>query len=167
MDLEVGGSNPSPRTRKRRFGVTWRQKLGKTECPYAERWILTVFGYSLRLHHFIRSDDARANHDHPWWFVTLILKGAYYDIVEGAMPGHPPRRPEHMTPGTIRFRPAHHRHTVVVDYEANPGGVWTLVFTGRHVRTWGFWPRRIDGVIRFKKANKYFLEHGHHPCDQP
>jgi hypothetical protein len=48
-----------------------------------------------------------------------------------------------------------HRHTV----EVADGGCWTVLLTGKVVRRWGFW---VNG--KFKKTNKYFLEHGHHPC---
>lgn len=34
------------------------------------------------------------------------------------------------------------------------------MLTGREVRRWGFWVK-----WKFKKSNKYFLEHGHHPCE--
>jgi hypothetical protein len=142
---------------RKHFGFKWGEWLGRPECPYLRRWAFNVGLFSIRVHHFMRSDDARAHHDHPWWFLTLVLRGAYYDISQG---------PEgevidHLTPGSIRFRPALHRHTVVVEH-ARPGGVWTIILTGPNLRTWGFWP---EG--RFRKANKYFKMYGHHPCDQP
>lgn len=160
--LEVEGSNPLPGDSRlnswtllrRRTGkhltVKCGERLGRPECPYLRRWVLALGLFSVRVHHFYRSDDARNHHDHPWWFVTLVLKGGYTDVSEGRL--------DHLRPGSMRFRPALHRHTVQTD----PGGVWTLVLTGPNRRTWGFW---VKG--RFRKANKYFFEHGHHPCDQP
>ena len=57
------------------------------DCKYLERWILG-FGrpggnswFSLRLHHFFRSDEDHL-HDHPGWFWTLMLRGTYLDYVE-------------------------------------------------------------------------------------
>lgn len=126
--------------------------LGMEECPYAERWMLDFHLFTIRVHHFMRSDDARAHHDHPWWFLTLVLRGGYTD--------RSPQGDDHLSRGSVRFRSAEHRHTVQVD----PGGVWTLVLTGRKVRRWGFW---VKGGTKFMKSNKYFLTHGHHPCDQP
>jgi hypothetical protein len=61
-----------------------------------------------------------------------------------------------MTVGKIAFRSALHRHYVKV----NLGGCWTLLVTGGKNRRWGFWVKD-----KFKKANKYFLEHGIHVCD--
>jgi hypothetical protein len=103
---------------RKHFGFKWGEWLGRPECPYLRRWAFNVGLFSIRVHHFMRSDDARAHHDHPWWFLTLVLRGAYYDISQG---------PEgevidHLTPGSIRFRPALHRHTVVVDRQACAAG---------------------------------------------
>ena len=98
-----------------KLGVTWKQQLGRPECPYAERWVLNLHLFSVRLHHFRRSDDARAFHDHPWFFVTLVLRGSYID--------RSPSGDDLLRPGSIRFRPALHRHTIVTD------GVWTLTIT--------------------------------------
>jgi hypothetical protein len=114
------------------------------------RWALVLGAFSIRVHHFYRSDDARYHHDHPWWFITLVLKGGYTDVSDEGE--------DHLGPGSVRYRPAKHSHTVLTD----GGGVWTLVVTGPNVHRWGFW---VDG--KHKKANKYFYEHGHHPCDQP
>lgn len=60
-----------------------------------------------------------------------------------------------MTPGKIAFRRASHTHTVLVD----KGGCWTTLITGPVVQKWGFFVGN-----KFKKANKFFLEHGEHPC---
>lgn len=173
--------------------ITWREQLGDPECPYAERWILN-FGPlgSIRLHRWFRSDDKRAKHDHPSDFVTLVLKGGYVDEGicsicegEGRVPLDRKKWPdlpldirteacpschgdgktyEDMVPGSLCRRKAEHRHTVCV----KPGGCWTLLYFWPKRRNWGFWvPRKDTGKLRFRKANKYFLENGHHPCDQP
>ena len=132
-----------------RLGITWRQQLGRKECPYAERWVLNLHFFTVRLHHFHRSDDARAFHDHPWWFMTLVLRGGYTD--------RSPNGDDHLSAGSLRFRAGSHQHTVITD----PGGAWTVLLTGRASQPWGFW---VHGKRR--EANKYFLTYGHHPCDQ-
>jgi hypothetical protein len=88
-----------------------------------------------------------------------------WDTQDADDPRHDCMSPkERMTAGKIAYRKAEHRHTVAVD----PGGCWTLLYFKPDRRHWGFYvPRRLDGRLKFKKANKYFLEHGHHPCDQP
>ncbi len=128
--------------------IKWAEPLGLPECPYVVRWRIETPLGSLRVHHWLGPDDGRAFHDHPWWFVTLVLRGGYTD--------KSPDGDERLRAGSVRYRPALHRHTVVPD----AGGAWTLLLTGRPLRAWGFWP---DG--RFRKANKWFLAYGHHPCD--
>lgn len=112
------------------------------------RWRLETPLGSARVHHWLSPDDGRAFHDHPWWFVTMVVRGGYTD--------RSPAGEEHLPSRSVRYRPAEHRHTVVPD----PGGAWTVLLTGRPVRAWGFW---LDG--KFRKANKWFASFGHHPCD--
>lgn len=144
--VEVGGSNPSPRTRK--IIVKLNERLGLETCPYVVRWRIETPWFSVRLHHWFAPDDDRAKHDHPWSFVTFVLKGGYTDSS--------PSGDEYLKAPAVRFRSAEHQHTVFPD----EGGAWTVIVTGPKVRQWGFWVRG-----KFKKANKYFLTYGHHPCD--
>lgn len=125
----------------------WRERLGLPECPYLIRWRVETPLGSVRVHHWLGPDDDRAFHDHPWWFWTFVFSGGYTDMNHDGE--------DHLRRGTIRFRRALHRHTVVPD----PGGAWTVLITGSKKRDWGFW---LDG--KFRKANKWFLTFGHHPC---
>jgi hypothetical protein len=133
-----------------------RELLGLPECPYLIRWRLEFPFGSLRVHHWLGPDDDRAFHDHPWFFLTFVVRGGYTDRSPGQTPLSAYRN-EHLRAPAIRFRPALHRHTVVPD----PGGAWTVMLTGRRVRDWGFWA----GGLKFVKANKWFASRGHHPCD--
>ena len=141
---KVGGSSPSPRTM--RF-LTWAENLGKEECPYLRRWVVNCGLFSIRLHHWLGSDDQRHLHDHPWAFITIVLRGGYIDRDD--------TRKDRLLPGSIRVRSATYKHSVRV----RPSGCWSLVLTGPEVREWGFW---VKG--RFRKRNKYFRLFGHHPC---
>lgn len=111
------------------------------------RWVLNLGVCSVRIHHWYSSDDHRAFHDHPWSFVTIVLRGSYVDVSANGR--------ESMRPGAIRYRHATHSHTT----EVAPDGCWTLILAGPTVRKWGFWKGS-----KWVKANKYFLENGHHPC---
>jgi hypothetical protein len=146
--------------------IRWGQLLGRDECPYARRWVLDFGPFSLRVHHWYRSDDKRNPHDHPWWFLTFVLAGSYedwsYPIVRGR-PRTDTKIVDRLRPGSVRFRHSHHVHAVSVA----PGGCWTLLVTGQESRRWGFWTRRKDGAVRFLRSKHYFFKHGHHPCDQP
>lgn len=128
--------------------IIWGQELGLDDCPYAKRWVLDMRLFSLRLHHFIRSDDPRYKHDHPWWYITLVLKGAYWDRGEDG--------DKYLRAPTIAFRSATRAHYV----DPDAGGVWTLVITGRPKRHWGFW---VKG--KFLKAHRFFFDYGHPPCE--
>lgn len=124
--------------------MIWREKLGPKDRPYLVRWVLNFGLFSIRIHHWLYSDDLRNPHDHPWWFWTLCLWGRYTDSSENGE--------DNVKMGSIRFRPARHRHSVKVKKRC-----WTLLITGPEERVWGFW---VKG--KFRKRNKYFFEHGHH-----
>lgn len=151
MSRQPVPTDPSIRVRDPYKGkrLRWGEEVGIAECPYLKRWALVFDNHmSIRVHHFLASDDDRAFHDHPWWFVTLVLRGSYIDWN--------PSGYDRLTAGSIRYRPAHHRHTVLTS------GVWTIVITGPKIRDWGFWDR-ISG--KYIKANKWFFTRGHHPCE--
>lgn len=128
--------------------LTWGENLGRPECPYVKRWVLNFGLFSIRLHHWISSDDQRNFHDHAWWYVTFILRGGYLDRSPGSA--------NYIEPGQFAFRRATHQHTVYVP----PEGCWSILLTGPEKREWGFW---VDG--RFVKRNKYFFRFGQHICD--
>ncbi len=126
-----------------------KEPLGVPECPYAYRWVLNLGIFSLRIHHFLRSDDKRHFHDHAWWFLTFVLKGSYTDVS--------PNGEDVLKAGSIRFRKANHPHYVKVADK----GCWTFLITGPMTRKWGFW---VNG--KFKRPLKYFHKFGHPPCDE-
>ena len=130
----------------------WREKVGLPECPYMVRWVADFGLFSIRLHHWLASDDQRYPHDHPWNFIVWVIRGSYIDITPTASSwdGF-----EGMSTGTIRYRKAEHQHKVYLERPT-----WTLLLTGPKRRRSGFW---INGKL--KKVNKYFFENGHHPCD--
>lgn len=103
--------------------------IGGPESPYLLRWYLVPRNrrFNLYLHKFLRSDDDRALHDHPWWFWSLLLRGQYLE--------HTPTGAKRRGVLSLAFRRAEHRHRV----ELTHGQCWTLVLTGPKRRTWGFW----------------------------
>ena len=135
------------------FQIRWNEPLGEAHCPYAYRWVLLFFGYSIRLHYWLRSDDKRYMHDHPWRFRTFVLKGSYTDVSHD---GYMQYREEVKW---TAFRRASHRHYV----EIPKPGVITLLFCGRPKRKWGFW---IPGRQNLLRPLKYFAKYGHPPCSE-
>lgn len=135
---------------KNNFRFRWAQEIGPPDCPIMRRWIFQTPLGSIRLHHFLRPDDQRHLHDHPWWFLTFVIFGGYTDVtlINNI------RYEDKLKIGSIRLRSAYHTHLVETDNS------WTLVITGRLKRKWGFWTER-----GFKKVADYFTEFGYAPCE--
>ncbi len=122
--------------------------------PYLIRWNIFGLGrdsklFSIKLHKILISDD-ECLHDHPWWFVSIILKGSYtewrfcteqeyvdmaryqgrykYDNKVGKHTiGYKYKA------GSVLIRPANWAHRLEVQKP-----VYTLVFTFKKIRKWGF-----------------------------
>lgn len=110
--------------------------IGGTDNPYLRRWFVTPRGDdgAVYLHQFLRSDEDRALHDHPWPSLGIILDGQYLEHVAGA-------EPELRTPGMmIRREPeTAHRVELLPDHRlTGEAPVWTLFLVGPRVRDWGF-----------------------------
>ena len=149
-------TTPKPNTL---FQIRWAEPLGKTECPYLKRWVLIFFGYSIRLHHWIRSDDKRFMHCHPWDFTTYVVKGKYYDVSSAkTKSGLEYHLVDTVKAGERRHRKAEHKHYVDVPLE----GAWTILFCGRPKRKWGFWIT----ATQFFRPLRYFSKYGHPPCSE-
>ncbi|SID67872.1 Protein of uncharacterised function (DUF550) [Mycobacteroides abscessus subsp. abscessus] len=68
------------------------------EAPYLLRWYVIPRNrwLNIYLHKFLRDDDDRALHDHPWWFVSLMLWGQY-KCAELHLMQHSARSEDHST----------------------------------------------------------------------
>lgn len=113
---------------------------------YMTRHILYLGPICLRLHHFYQGDDARAPHDHPFWFITFPFT-SYLEKVPHATP----LRLRVMVSEKVQawrphFRRATYQHIVEgrADYSHKP--FWTLVIAGSPSRVWGFWPTPFNFV---------------------
>ena len=91
--------------------------------------------FNIYLHRFLRS-DADDLHDHPWYFWTMMIQGAYNEI-----------SPQGITLRTIKgnkykFMAPTHLHSVKVlkdrTYEERDKAPLTLCITGPIQREWGF-----------------------------
>lgn len=113
-------------------------------APYLQRWYLIPRNRlcNIYLHRFVASDDPTC-HDHPWWFASLILNGAYTEV-----------QPDRVTvrrAGSIAVRRAQHQHSVQLPRDTNGDETpcLTLIITGPRVRDWGFWCPLRNGNYRF------------------
>lgn len=57
--------------------------IGASDNPYLLRWWILPRNkwFNCYLHLFLRSDDAEALHDHPWWNVSFLLDGTYTEHI--------------------------------------------------------------------------------------
>jgi hypothetical protein len=122
----------------RRRGVTLRPPdfvIGDPKDPYLLRWWLIPRNrwFNVYLHCFLRSDDDRALHDHPWCWASLMLEGAYTEHTIAAGGVH--RRATY-TAGSLRLHWPRFAHRLEVRPEY--GECWTLFVTGPRVREWCF-----------------------------
>jgi hypothetical protein len=137
--------------------------------PYLIRRTLVSFGtwFSIKYHQILVSDEA-CMHDHPWAFLTIILKGGYYEwtpksqIDSGeyidsqfSITGEYENCNWHK-PGSIMYRPAKWQHRLELQKDSNKGlqiiPAHTLVFTFKVNRDWGFITKH--GWIFWKNYNK-------------
>lgn len=101
---------------------------------YLTRWWLVKTPWGGIIVHKMEGPDARPTlHDHPFSFVSIVLRGGYYE-----------RR---LDPMTMRIVENRHVRRVNVMRRDDAHSIvhitraptWTLVFAGRHRRTWGFY----------------------------
>lgn len=140
------------------FQIRWAERLGYENNPYLIRWTFILFGYSMRIHHWLKSDDNRFFHDHSADLLSIVLKGRYWNVkpenenknpnwgeeIKGLRPNEKPCYVEgilnswynffHMN-RSIWFSKAEDRHYLKIP----KGGAWTLMFEGKPRHKWGFY----------------------------
>jgi len=128
--------------------------IGGHERPYLRRhWLLPrnpVF--NVYVHQFLRSDDDRALHDHPWLFnASWLLEGAYIEWVPSRGNANPLRPTcRFLKAGDWKFRWGAAPHRVQLHRLAGPEiPCWTVFITGPRVRQWGFYCDR--GWVHWKR----------------
>lgn len=122
---------------------------------YLRRWYLLPRNPILNvyLHHFLRDDDDRALHDHPWAWASLLLRGGYTEHTIAAGGIHR-RKIRHAGSWAFSLPSRAHRITLLplwwlaqsfdganAVFNRNPNAqapCWTLFITGPRVREWGF-----------------------------
>lgn len=77
VDNELGGyqETPDPFVFPTVFGRKPDFVIGDLSNPYLLRWWVIPRNrfFNVYLHKFLRDDDDRALHDHPWWSMSIIL----------------------------------------------------------------------------------------------
>ena len=162
----IGSSN----TKKfKNFQIRWAEKLGYPDDPYLIRWTFILFGYSMRIHHWIKSDDNRYFHDHSSDLLSIVLKGKYWNV----KPYDPDKNPDDKVThefvnyylGQYEEYQSENQKKCYVEGIFNSwynffhmgqsiwfskaedrhylkipkGGAWTLMFEGKPRHKWGFY----------------------------
>ena len=136
-------------------GTRSRKANGHVDVPKAFliRWFVIPKNrwVNVYLHKFIRDDEDRALHDHPFLFsISCLVLGSYYEVTMNA--GGVRKRTMYSA-GSVRLIGPWKAHrieltTSVVERSLGGGQVlwnrpkripcWSLFITGPKVRTWGF-----------------------------
>jgi hypothetical protein len=110
------------------------------KAPFMHRWIIIPKNKWLNIyyHCFIRDDEDRALHDHPWMNASYVTHGCYREI----LPGQNRRL---VREGQWVFRRATDAHRIELPVWQYVGGErhgkvpsWSLFITGPVTRLWGF-----------------------------
>jgi len=113
--------------------------IGGADNPYIRRWWVIPRNrfFNIYLHQFLRSDDDRALHDHPWVNCSILLRGHYIEHTAGGQ--------RWREAGDVVFRRSGkfaHRIELPLNYRGDDVFVeapcWTLFITGPRYREWGF-----------------------------
>lgn len=173
-DRAAGVSPVSPTAPPAGF---WQRLLGRYDIKigdnvYMERWRLVHRKWlGVRVHHILRSDADRELHDHPFDYVSVILKGGYFEhvpdtrVVKGWRPwsgmGASTRRTWY-GPGSVLFRRAESAHRLEQprDTQGREVPAWTINLRGPLRRVWGFYT--ADGWLseaEFVKSRFHQVRH--------
>jgi hypothetical protein len=112
------------------------------KAAYLVRYsIFSCRWFAIKLHNILLSDHD-CLHDHPWAFISFILKGGYVEhTATGSKIYHP---------GQLLYRRAKWAHKLEIHQPA-----WTLVITFRKTRMWGFFtPRGWVEYFNYRATNK-------------
>lgn len=116
---------------------------GEDDSPYMYRyWLFRSRWISARIHNIVSHDRDPYLHDHPWNFVSIVLRGCYMEQrpVDPAHPvfaesGTEPCYGVARGPGDICYRRACDRHRI----SFVSSGVYTLFIVGPILHWWGFY----------------------------
>lgn len=143
-----------PYRKFKNFQIRWKEPMGKKESPYLYRWTFLFFGYSLRIHHWIKSDDRRFVHDHSCDLISMVIRGKYYNCI-GENAENVKRYM--VKPFKPKFMKAHVRHYLDIPR----GGAWTIILCGRPYHKWGFYIKnRITHEYVKWRPLQYFHKYG-------
>lgn len=133
----------------------------RTGDDYMHRYYLFLkdrswFPFNITLHKIVRSDDP-IMHDHPWPYMTIVIKGGYWEHTpvynsEGKMIA---QFQTWRGPGSIIKRNANEYHWLELE---NDKPATTLFIMGKQQREWGFLVQTKKGIHRWIKYTDYLSD---------
>jgi hypothetical protein len=122
--------------------------VGGHDNPYLRRWWVIPRNplFNIYLHQFLRDDDDRALHDHPWAWCSILLKGCYIEHTIAAGGIHHQQVRGALSIKISGPRRAHRIELLKGAFNLGDGyrspdfsvPCWTLFITGPRMRKWGF-----------------------------
>lgn len=111
------------------------------------RIVQTPFG-GIYLHQINEPDKDYDPHDHPFNFISVILKGGYTEAHGLPVdPLHEVRRWGRWSIHRMTTKEVHR----ILSLDESP--TWTLVLVGRRKREWGFW-NPVHGFVPWQEYHK-------------
>lgn len=111
--------------------------VGGQDNPYLLRWFVIPRNpvFNIYVHRFLRSDDDRALHDHPWAWCSILLQGSYVEWRKPKLGSLLLLNTQHFEAPSVRCHGPRfaHRLELMPNIECV-----TLFITGPRVRNWGF-----------------------------
>jgi hypothetical protein len=124
---------------RRADGIAYLDRLRIVQTPW----------FGVYLHRMDAPDPGLDLHDHPWRFVSLVLRGGYDEYrtetrVATMFADLSERWPTTCTPGVVNVRKRGSIQGMRLDechtiHRLHRTPTWTLMFVGRRVRGWGFY----------------------------
>jgi hypothetical protein len=118
-----------------------KEIVSKEGKVHFRRWrILATPWFNIYIHNILRSDEEAHPHDHPWNFLSFVLKGGYSEewlhfYEDKAYQKGAPLLKSVRRPGTFVYHDAKDFHKLTL----LKGSAWTLVFTfGKRRPSWGY-----------------------------
>lgn len=116
--------------------------------PYLTRWrIVETPLFGVLLHKIHLPDADRSLHDHPWNFLSVILRGGYTEEYRPSLGSIVRERT--WRPGSIHMMRRGEFHRIKTLFEP----CWTLMLVGRNHVDWGF--ERAGTRVHAKSYFKY------------
>jgi hypothetical protein len=105
--------------------------VGGPTDPYMRRWWVISRNrfFNIYLHQFMRDDEDRALHDHPWQSLSWLMRGELFENWASSF--------RVIREGQWVWRSATMAHRLSM-LDIYRGRTWTLFITGPVIRGWGF-----------------------------